>query len=103
MSTKPNKKSRKPDIRLSDFVLFWMIELLPILFSRPFQYSQTLCRRDQANSLLRGRINSKSTHKLACDVEDAVELNDEHVKIGKTTLESMVRSEVVRQRNHESL
>ena len=29
----------KTDIRLSDFVLSWMMELLPTLLSRPFQYA----------------------------------------------------------------
>ena len=72
-----------------------MMELLPTLLSRPFMFAQTLRNRDQANSLLRGRINSESTHKLARDIEEAIELDDEHVQIGKTNIESMVRSEVV--------
>ena len=73
-----------------------MMELLPNLLSRLLQYAQTLRRRDQANSLLCGHINSELAHSLARDVEEAVKLDDEHVKIGKTTINSIVRSEVVR-------
>ena len=79
------------------------MELSPTLLSRPFMFAQTLCNRDQTNSLLRGCINSESTHKLARDVEEAVELDDEHVKIGRTNIESMVCSKVVRQAQQDRL
>ena len=58
---------------------------------------------DQANSLLPGRINIESTHKLAREIEEAVELDDEHVKIGQTDIESMVRAEVVKQKRQERI
>ena len=97
------QEMQKADIRLSDHLLSWMIELLPTLLSRPFMYARSLRNRDQANSLLRGRINSESTHKLAREIEEAVELDDEHVKIGRTDIQSMVRAEVGKQKRQERI
>ena len=50
-ANKAKHKIEKTDIYLSDFVVFWMMELLPNLLSCPFQFAQTLRRRDQVNSL----------------------------------------------------
>ena len=55
---KADQEIEKADHCLLDYLLSWMMELLTNLMSHPCMFTQTLRNRDQANSLLRGRINS---------------------------------------------
>ena len=91
----------KADIKLSHLLFVWMMEIFPILLSRPFDYAQQIRKRDQAQSCLRGRINSEKIHNLAAEIEERIEIDDEHVTIGKAELKNHIASEVAK--NIESI
>lgn len=85
---------RTANIRVSDQIFIWMMEVFPELLSKPFIISREESRLNRADALLRGNIKKAELHTLAQQVEERLEKDDEHIHIGKSQWKTFVTDQV---------
>ena len=69
--------------RLSDQILFWMMELFLTLISIPFEVALELSKKSRAAQKLRAVMDSDAEHELVQEIEEKVENDEEHYRIPK--------------------
>lgn len=83
---------RSDNLKLCDYVCFWMAETFPILLTLPFTIIKQQSIQNKANAALRGLCNNQKAHTLAQNVENKIDENAQHhqLTIGRTELEKLI-------------
>jgi hypothetical protein len=85
------------DRKLTDEVMYWMIEVYEPILTAPFIIAKEQSLLDKANAELKGLFISEDTHTLARKIEDKVDADNEHIKLGRSELPSIIRAEVAKE------
>lgn len=95
--TVEENESRSDNLKLCDYVCFWMAETFPILLTLPFTIIKQQSIQNKANAALRGLCNNQKAHTLAQNVEDKIDENAQHhqLTIGRTELENLIDQRVL--------
>ena len=94
--TVEENESRSENLKLCDYVCFWMAETFPLLLTLPFTIIKKQSIQNKANAALRGLCNNQKAHTLAQNVEDKIDENAQHhqLTIGRSELENLIQSTV---------
>jgi hypothetical protein len=95
-SLEDENKIFEADNLLSDHLMIWMMKIFPDLLTKPYQLSLLQSRQDRADAALRGKLKSDTSHTLAAGIEERIEKDDEHIKMGKSKFKSLVHSEALK-------
>ena len=71
-----------------------MISVYEPILTSPFIIAKEQSLLDKANAELKGLFKSEATHTLAKKIEDKVDADNEHIKLGKSELHPIIRAEV---------
>ena len=83
------KEQEKENIKLCDQILFWFIELFPSILCRPFAVANKELKRKRAAATLTRSIKSNAKHKLANDIKERLENDEEHIRVPREELNKL--------------
>ena len=83
------------DCRISDCVLYWMMEVFPPLLSVPFQTIQDDALKNRGDAYLKGALKSDSARDLAVEIEELLD-KDETVRCSQLKLSSMIQEGIAK-------
>ena len=94
LKSNSKKEEEKENIKLCDQILFWFIELFPSILSQPFVVANEESKSRRAAAMLTRSIKSNAKHKLANDIEERLENDEEHIRIPREELDTLVARQV---------
>ena len=87
--------ARIGDRRLSDRVLYWMMEVFPPLLSVPFQAIQQDALKNRGDAYLKGALKSDSATDLAVEIEELLD-KDDTVRCSQLKLSAMIQEGIAK-------